>query len=192
MRSVDVVLPASMCAMIPMLRVSSSLNALAMIVLYKTPGFIKLPAIVRESLVSFGHAVHIFLLLYGTAARISRVDHLVGELVDHGLAGAFPGILQKPANRERLPPERIDFHGHLIVRATNAPGLHFHNRLKIFDGLLENLEGIVAGLLGNLIHGAIKHALGRALLAFPHHRANELLHQIAGVDRIGGLRAAAN
>src|SRR6202008_3797354 len=136
MRSVDVVLPASMCAMIPMLRGSSSLNALAMILLYKTPGFIKLPAIVRESLVGFGHAVHIFLLLDGAAARISRVDDFLGELVDHGLARALPRILQEPANRQRLAPERIDFHGHLIVGAADAAGFDFDDGLEIFNGLL--------------------------------------------------------
>src|SRR6266478_8227549 len=126
MRSVDVVFPASMCAMIPMLRVSSSLNArpiapcapffspdrIATASLTKTP----LPAVVRERLVRFRHAVHVFLLLHGPAARIRRVDQLIRELVHHGLASAFPRILQQPANRQRLPAERIHFHWNLVVR----------------------------------------------------------------------------
>src|SRR5208282_6294360 len=106
MRSVDVVFPASMCAMIPMFRVSSSLKARPMICcaaplvsvaikisflqslakLLPTP---YLPAIVRECLVGFRHAVNIFLLLDGPAARIGRIDQLIRELIDHRLARAL-------------------------------------------------------------------------------------------------------
>src|SRR5712691_2217532 len=134
MRSVDVVFPASMCAMIPMLRVSSSLNALpiapetaffsparvATASLTKTIHSLPtpfLPAIMRERLVRFCHAVYVFLLLHRSAARIGRIDQLIRELVHHGLARAFPRILQQPANRQRLPPERIHFHRNLVVRA---------------------------------------------------------------------------
>src|SRR6266849_7639199 len=117
MRSVDVVFPASMCAMIPMLRVSSSLNALPIVpetaffspVRVATASLTKtthsLPAIMRECLVRFRHAVHVFLLLHGPAARIRRVDQLIRELVHHRLARALPRILQQPATRPRLPPE---------------------------------------------------------------------------------------
>src|ERR1700756_2472747 len=123
MRSVDVVFPASMCAIIPMLRVSSSLNALPIVpgtaffspvrvataslttTTYSLPALF-LPTIMRERLVRFGHAVHVFLLLDRPAARIGRVNQLIRELVHHGFARAFPRILQQPANRQRLPPER--------------------------------------------------------------------------------------
>src|SRR5262249_36394645 len=144
MRSVDVVFPASMCAMIPMLRVSSSLNARPivgcpaffsplvatasltdppipfpeLVILCPDPSGRRisasrklrlLPAVVRERLVRFRHAVHVFLLLDGSAARIRCVHQLVGQLIDHGLARTLPRILQQPANRQRLPPERIHF-----------------------------------------------------------------------------------
>ena len=55
---------------------------------------VELPAIVGESLVGFGHAVHVFLLLDGAAAGIRRVDQFIGELFHHGLAGALARILQ--------------------------------------------------------------------------------------------------
>src|SRR4029077_10042229 len=150
-----------------------------------------LPAKVRESLVGFGHAVHIFLLLDGAAARVGRVDQFIRQPVDHGLAGPLARILQKPANGQRLPTERIHFHWNLIVGAAHAPGLHFQHRLYVLDRFLENLQRVVISLLGHLVHGAVKHALRGGLLAFPHHRANELLYQVAVVDRVGGLCAAA-
>ena len=115
MRSVDVVLPASMCAMIPMLRVCSSLNAraiflrnslfLAAICYCLNHNFnlltttassnrrfhrqilnAQLPAIVREGLVRFRHAVHVFFLLHRSAAPIGGVHQFFRQLVDHRLA----------------------------------------------------------------------------------------------------------
>src|SRR5260370_3932499 len=94
MRSVDVVFPASMCAIIPMLRVSSSLNALPIV-----------------------------------------------------------------------------------------PETAFFSPVR----LLETLQRIVVALLRHLIHRDVKPPLRRRLLAFPHHRADELLHDVAGIDRIGRL-----
>src|SRR6266436_3333898 len=104
MRSVDVVFPASMCAMIPMLRVSSSLNALPISpcsacladTCFPDSGFavacfddsccvsftgtiqpslldLFLPTVVRESLVRFGHPVHVFFFLHSSAAGIRSV-----------------------------------------------------------------------------------------------------------------------
>src|SRR5229473_2523510 len=214
MRSVDVVFPASICAMIPMLRVSSSLNALPIApgtaffsparvatasltpTTYSLPSaFLTsalLPAVMRERLVRFRHAVHVFLLLHRSAARIRRVNQLIRELVHHGLARAFPRILQQPANRQRLPAERIHFHRNLVVRAAHPPCLHLQQRLHVLDGFLENFQRIVVGLLRNLIHRAVKHALRCRLLAFPHHRADELLHNVAGIDRIGRLYSPEN
>src|SRR6266481_476258 len=193
MRSVDVVFPASMCAMIPMLRVSSSLNTRA-ILSFQVPLLRNslLPPVMRERLVRFRHAVHVFFLLHRPAARIRRIDQLICELVHHRLARAFPRILQQPTNRQRLPAERIYFHRNLVVRAAHAPCLDFQQRLHVLDGLLENFQRIVVGFLRHLIHRAVKHALRRRLLAFPHHRADELLHNVAGIDRIGRLGPPEN
>src|ERR1700730_17277868 len=48
-----------------------------------------LPAIVRESLVSFSHAMHVFFFLHGAAASVRSVDQLVSQFVDHRLSGSF-------------------------------------------------------------------------------------------------------
>src|SRR6202171_4334594 len=190
-----------MCAIIPILRVSSSLNALPMVpetaffspvrvaTVSLTTTTHSLPPIMRECLVRFRHAVHVFLLLHRPAARIRRIDQLVRELVHHRLARELPRRLQQPANRQRLPAERIHFHRNLVVRAAHAPRLNLEQRLHVLDGLLENFQRIVVGLLRHLIHRAVKHTLRRRLLAFPHHRADELLHNVAGIDRIGRLRS---
>src|ERR1700722_12942323 len=154
--------------------------------------FTLLPAIMRESLVGFGHAMHIFFFLHGPAASVRSVDQLVSQFVDHGLARAFPRILQQPPNRQRLPAKRIYFDWNLIVRTAYTSCFYFQQRLHVLDGLIENLQRIVVGFLGDLLHRAIKRALRRGFLAFPHHRADELIHQLAVINWVACLRSASN
>src|ERR1700722_15102335 len=123
MRSVEVVFPASICAMIPMLRVCSSCTLRAI----KSPcglslsAFPPLPAIVRESLVGFGHAVHVFFPLHRAPSSVGGLQHPVRELIHHALARPGPCVQQQPANCERLPPELAYLDGHLVVGAAYAP-----------------------------------------------------------------------
>ena len=173
------VFPASMCAMMPMLRVSSSLNARPIFpeqlssparfatlqshpsplinpnsaplsrarsnLLSRRPS---LPAIMREGLVGFGHAVNVFLLLHRAAARHwPRPATHRPACPPCVLPARVRAMQQQPANRQRLPAERIHFDRHLVVRAAHAPRLHFQHRLDVLDGLLENLERLVVGLL---------------------------------------------
>src|SRR5439155_14544643 len=43
----------------------------------------------------------------------------------------------------------------------------------------------------HLIHGAVKHALRRRLLAVPHHRADKLLDEVVSEDRVDCLLSPA-
>src|SRR5215470_6819713 len=101
MRSVVVVLPASMCAMMPMFLQRSNGTVLATafsallsgalepnwsscgdtLLVAQGPGRAFLPPVMREGLVGFRHAVHIFLLLDGGAAIVGRIQQLVGKFV---------------------------------------------------------------------------------------------------------------
>src|SRR3978361_1118382 len=113
MRSVVVVLPASMCAMIPMLRVLASWAALAITYssffgsacgfrgynLWKRPGFPRAagagertsPAVVREGLVRLGHLVRVLAPLDGGTEAVARVEQLVHEALGHRLLAAGGG-----------------------------------------------------------------------------------------------------
>src|SRR5260370_12929254 len=120
-----------MCAMIPMLRVSSSLNALPIApgTAFFSPARVAtasltettyplpapfLPAIVRERLVRFRHAVYVFLLLHRSAARIPCVNQLIRALLHHRFARSFPRLLPQPANPQRFPAQRFHFHRTLL------------------------------------------------------------------------------
>src|ERR1039457_3556439 len=215
MRSVVVVLPASMCAMMPIFlqrsngtclaTVSSvslyaALRPLSTLVAratsprnYKTsrchperrravfarrsrrtpiqPEILlpALPAVMREGLVGLGHAMHVIFLLDGCATAIGRVEQLVGQLVNHAFFATSAAVLQDPADGQRHAAIGVDFHRHLVVRATDAPSLDFQHRLGVPHGLLEQLGGPVATLLFKLLHGVIEDGLGGRLLPVPHH-----------------------
>src|SRR5215218_819776 len=113
MRSVVVVLPASMCAMIPMFRVLASSAVLAIsysssfgsacgfrgsVVQKRTSrsapavppaaGAGSLPAVVREGLVRLGHLVGVLTPLDGGTETIARVEQLVHQTLGHRLLAA--------------------------------------------------------------------------------------------------------
>src|SRR5262245_20120459 len=113
MRSVVVVLPASMWAMMPMLRVLSS-GAERGIVAFSRGARASLPAVVGEGLVRLRHLVRVLALLHGLAALVGGVDELVRELVAHALALARACGGDEPAHRERGGTLGPHLDGHLI------------------------------------------------------------------------------
>src|SRR5690242_8586970 len=119
MRSVVVVLPASMCAMMPMLRTllrsvvmstataavflrklvvggGGSLGALQQGGSHRTS-----PAVVGEGLVGLGHLVGVLALLHRGTEAVARVEDLVHEALGHGLLATLRGVADEPAQRER-------------------------------------------------------------------------------------------
>src|SRR6185437_1306301 len=208
MRSVAVVFPASICAMIPMFR--QRFNGTWRATLFpqflllfpaqaQRPRLVScfflspepyalspvLPAIVRERLVRLSHAMHVFLLLHRRAAAIGRVQQFRRELVDHALLAPRPSVAHQPANRQRRAPLRVHFNRNLIVRAAHAPRLYFQQRLAVLHRLLEQRQSVTAALLLQLRHRGIDNALRRRLLAAPHHRVHKLRNQCRAVNRVG-------
>src|SRR6185437_7652796 len=118
MRSVVVVLPASMWAMMPMFRVRAR-GVLRGMRVDRGP----LPAIVGEGLVGVGHAVDVFALLDGAAAVVGGVEDFVGQLLDHALLAAGAGVEDEPADGEGDAAGGVDLDGHLVVGAADAAGL---------------------------------------------------------------------
>src|SRR5437660_6786722 len=159
MRSVVVVFPASMCAMMPIFLQRSNGTVLATVFLYSSFWALKistcrdaacrvspLPPVMGERLVRFGHTVNVFFLLDRRALAVGGVEQFIRQLVDHSFFATTARIRHDPADRQRCPAVRTDFDRHLIVRAADTPSLHFQQRLGILDGLLEQLQGFVAAL----------------------------------------------
>src|SRR5437763_3029337 len=100
MRSVNVVLPASMCAAIPMFRVRSSGNFRSGEFGFAAAGLrsiaavaIKLPAEMRKRAVGLRHFVSVFAFLNCVALSGGGVFNLVCQCLRHRWAAAIVGVL---------------------------------------------------------------------------------------------------
>src|SRR5919108_6019795 len=113
MRSVVVVLPASMCAMIPMFRTRSSAIEVATVVIVAT----RLPPVVREGLVRLRHAVDVVLLLVRATLLVESIRELGRKLLRHALLAALASSLDEPAQRESPRPPLRHLDRNLVVGA---------------------------------------------------------------------------
>src|SRR5437879_9768071 len=119
MRSVVVVFPASMCAMIPMFRSfssragrSSCFTATAAISLL--PPIPDLVPEVAEGLVGLSHPVRLFLPLHRPAGVVAGVQELIRKLLRHAPASTLPREPHQPPTGERQPTVRPDLDGYLV------------------------------------------------------------------------------
>src|SRR5215213_241650 len=133
MRSVTVVLPASMWAMMPMLRVRASDTCRAIWVT-------GLPLEVAEGLVGLGHLVRVFAALHSGTETVHSVHELVGELLAHRLALTLAGCLDEPANAERHAPIATNLDRDLVSRPTNAARLDLDDGRRVAQGSIEHFE----------------------------------------------------
>ena len=97
----------------------------------------------------------------------SMISH--GELLHHRALGALAGEADQPAQGERGAPGGVDLDRHLVVRAADAAALDLEGGLDVVDGLLEDLERVVLGLLLHDAEGVVHDALGGGALAPVHH-----------------------
>src|SRR6202041_321305 len=145
-----------------------------------------LPSVMRESLIGLCHPVNVFFFLDGCTFSIGSIQQLVTQLVDHASFRSAASIGQQPTDRQRGTSVSVHFHRHLIVRATHTASLYFKQRLGILDGFREELQRFVtAAFFLHLGEGFIENPLGGRALALPHHRVDELRHQIRAINRIG-------
>src|SRR5579872_5580831 len=186
MRSVVVVLPASMWATIPMLRIFSSDPWAVMV----APCFVssccvvmnpprRLPPIVRERLVRFGHLVRILAPLHRGAGVVAGVKNLRGQLVAHRPPRPLSGVLHEPADSEGHPAFGPHLDRHLIGCAADPARLDLEHRHDVVERLVEHLDRLLAALLLDRLQRRVHDALCEALLAPRHHLVDEPGHGLA-------------
>src|SRR6478736_2117842 len=212
MRSVVVVLPASMCAAIPMLRVHSSgkgrsfeltdetlvLSVTTVILIGEATDMLRVPYLpteMGEGAVGLGHLVHFFLLLHHAAGVVVGVDDLGGDGLAHRDALAAVGGVNNPAESQGLLALERDFNRNLVGGATDAAALHFQLRAGVFHRTHEQVDRItLLQLLAHLLEGAVNDALGERAFAALHDDVDEMRHQravIADVWDGGAMRCSS-
>src|SRR5262249_10956453 len=180
--SVVVVLPASMCAMIPMFRTLSIATGRSAIF---SATFISLIPEVAEGLVAFSHPMGLFLPLDRPARVLRRVADLERDLLGHALAAPLAGEAHDPATGERQPPVGTDLDRNLVRRATDAARLHLEQRRRVSHGRLENLERLLLGLLRGARQRVVDDLLRGRPLAAAHDHVDELGDRLRLVHRVG-------
>src|SRR5246127_2027722 len=179
-RSVAVVLPASMCAMMPKLRtllrsVSTSFCATEVFPLFRLlvsslsvgarPHRRRyLPAIMREGAVCLGHLVGVLASFDGGPEAVAGIHDLVCQALDHGLLPTLPGEADEPAQRQGVGPPGPHLDGHLIRGTTDSAAAHLQGWLDIVQGPLQRDHRIGAGLFAGLFERCIYNALGQGFL----------------------------
>src|SRR5262245_4319648 len=159
MRSLTVVLPASMWAMIPMFRIRARSVFLPAGFLdmgernsrlsrrrtlktnrggHRCPPRLRnaspLPGEVAERLVRLGHLVDVLALGERAALALGRGDELLRERDrERTAAAAAARDLEDPAERERLLALAAHLDRDLVVRAADAPAAHLDHRLHVLD-----------------------------------------------------------
>src|ERR1700739_730134 len=99
MRSVVVVLPASMWAEIPIFRYRSMGVFLAI-------AFTNSESEMGEGPVGLGHPVHFLALFHSATAPLRRLDQLAGQAQRHRFFAALLGALSRPGDRQRPAVQR--------------------------------------------------------------------------------------
>src|SRR6476661_6536421 len=203
MRSVVVVLPASMCAMMPMLRtlLRSVVMSTATESLFlrgrkrlgcgrrtSVWGTVfpsrRSPAVVGEGLVGLGHLVGVLALLHSGTEAVGGVEDLVHQALGHRLLATGGRVADEPAQRQRGAAVGLDLDRHLVGRTADAAGLDLDGRLDVVERALERDDRVGAGLLAGALEGAVDDALGDLLLAVEQHLGDELGDQLRPEDRV--------
>src|SRR5215472_1618046 len=141
MRSVVVVFPASMCAMIPMFR-SLSRRAARSICFTATTAISVLPpglrlfliAEVAKRLVRFRHTMGLFLAPDRAAGVVGRIDELVRQLLGHAAAVASARKPHEPPARQCQTALGPDLDRHLVGGAADAARLDLEQRRGVPQG----------------------------------------------------------
>src|SRR3954454_14742053 len=169
MRSVVVVLPASMWAMIPMLRVLASwalVSAMSLLILLQyTCGMSvrgcrgspdlplaagaagpALPAVVREGLVRLGHLVGVLAALDCLSETVARIEQLVHQALGHRLLPARAAVLDQPAHAHGGAARSAHFDGDLVGRTPDTAPTDVEVPLDVVERTLDRGPRVGRGL----------------------------------------------
>src|SRR5438132_3691120 len=204
MRSVVVVLPASIWAMIPMFRVRASgysrmtrglpapvgarpvvsFAACAMSSFLAGVAISGLPPVMGERPVRLRHLVHVFLALDRGPGPARSVHELRGQSLGHAVLATRPGVVDQPAERERRSAGGPNLDRHLVRRTTDPARADLEQRPRVLHRPLQRDRRVVRGLLADVLERLVHDALRETALAREQHLVDELRDELVLVDRV--------
>src|SRR5260221_9641718 len=97
----------------------------------------RLPAVVGECLVGFGHLVDVLTALHRSTEAIACVEQLVREALGHRLLAPLTAVADQRADRQGGGAAGTDFDGDLVGGAADATALDLELRLDVLDRPLQ-------------------------------------------------------
>src|SRR5690606_19899321 len=94
-----------------------------------------LKAIVRESFVSFSHAMNVFTLLHRRTLALCRIHQFTSQTLRHGFFSAVTGVIHQPTHCQRSTTRSTNLYPHLISCTTRAARLILYQRGNVFQSL---------------------------------------------------------
>src|SRR3990170_809844 len=182
-RSVVVVFPASMWAMIPIFRVFSSCVVIATSS-SSFPASRGSPAVMREGLVGLGHLVRVFLLLDRHPPVVVGIQDFPRQTVDHRFFGALLREVDHPPERKSEAPLGADLDRDLIGRSSHPAGFDLDDGLGVFHGFFEDAYRIFLRLLLDDLHRTVDDFLRDGFLPLAHDPVDHPRNERIAVDRI--------
>ena len=96
-----------------------------------------LPFVMSKCLIGIRHPMRIFLLLYGVAAVIGRLEQFRRQPIGHRFFSPTAGVGYDPANRQGTAPFLVNFNRNLIGGSSDTTRLNFDGGPDIIDRALE-------------------------------------------------------
>src|SRR5690606_31254449 len=101
-----------------------------------------LETVVREGLVGFGHAMHVFTLLQSSSFAFEGIRQLTCQAQSHGLLTTLARGIYHPAHGQGITTGRTTLDRNLISRTAYAAGLHFDQRSDGVECFFEDFQRV--------------------------------------------------
>src|SRR5687767_5905942 len=132
-----------------------------------------------ESFVGFGHLVGLIAFAYGGSRTIRSIHQLSGKALGKCSAGPLSAVGDDPGGGKSNTTLLLYLDRYLVGRTADTSGFYFNKGSYIFDGFIEDINGLLLAAVFHQAQSIIEQSLSGALLATLHHAVHKPLNQLA-------------
>ncbi len=133
----------------------------------------KLPTIVAERFVRFGHLVGVFALFNSSTTRLNSIHQLACQALFHGVLIALACCSDQPANGQCFATLRANFDGNLVRCTTHTAGAYFDRRFDVIKSFVEHFHRSALDLAFNAVKCVVNNFLCNRLFTVDHQVVHE-------------------